>query len=108
MSEEQAKHHQDSANKIMNEAEGHGWIKCSGILAHCAMRDSIALGLRDATNAAISESLARERKWEYAWGDVRSRILCTIDPACAEHGFKEAMDAVQEMDKLQKAFTDNP
>jgi hypothetical protein len=35
-----------------------------------------------------------------AWTKVRTRIICTVDPVCAEHGFKEAMDAVKEMDAL--------
>lgn len=35
-----------------------------------------------------------------AWTKVRTRIICTVDPVCAEHGFKEAMDAVKEMDDL--------
>lgn len=38
----------EEANRILIKSEKHGWTKCSGILAHCAIRDEIADALRSA------------------------------------------------------------
>ena len=46
----------------------------------------------------LSEANADRARKDEAWGTVRSRILCLVDPACAEHDVPHVMDAVKAMD----------
>ncbi len=48
--------------------------------------------------AALADAESLASRYKSAWETVRERILCTIDPACAKHGFKEAMASVEAMD----------
>lgn len=37
-----------------------------------------------------------------AWTRVRTLVICTVGPACAEHSFKDVTDAVAEMDRYSE------
>jgi len=43
------------ANKILQEAEKHNWIKCGGFLAHVALRNAIADAILDGIDEKESE-----------------------------------------------------
>lgn len=83
-------------------------VRCSGGDHAHICRDSESEAIAAWNRRAPSETVnAIEKKLAAltaAWETVRARVLCTIDPACAEHGFKEAMDAVHAMDDLRRGL----